>query len=596
MTASTLDLINGLPDGVWRPCPRCAALLHSDRVVRALHTCPECGHHLPLRAEDRIALLVDPDSFVEHDADLAPADPLEFTDRIPYPERLARAQARTGRADGAVLGLATIGGHRVALVVLDFAFLGGSMGSVVGEKVARAAETALDHAVPLIAVSASGGARMQEGVLSLLQMAKTSAAIRLLRDAGVPYLSVLTDPVYGGVAASFASLGDVIIAEEGARAGFAGPRVIEQTIRQPLPDGFQTARFLHEHGHVDLVVRRQELRGVLTRLVGFCADSALAGTPGTGSRVGTGARACPRDAGRDERRAPVAPDAWAAVARARAADRPTARQHIDQIFTDFVELHGDRWERDDPAIVGGLARLDGLPVVVVGHAKGRDTRENVANNFGMPHPAGYRKVMRLFGLAERWGVPVVTLVDTPGAYPGLAAEEGNQSAAIAETLALAAGLRTPVVAVITGEGGSGGALALAVADRLLIQENGIFSVISPEGCAAILFGDAGLAPVAARALRLRADDLHRLGVVDEIVPEPAGDPARSSALLAAAVGRLLRQLAAVPADELMAARYRRLRSYGVLAPGGTGTGRLDAESGTGTGRLDAEPWKEGAHV
>ncbi|MGX7671953.1 acetyl-CoA carboxylase, carboxyltransferase subunit beta [Plantactinospora sp. DSM 117369] len=580
MGASTLDLINGLPDGVWRPCPRCAALLHRDRLARAMHTCPECGHHLPLRAEDRIALLVDPDSFVEHDADLAAADPLEFTDRMPYPQRLARARARTGRADGAVLGLATIGGHRVALVVLDFAFLGGSMGSVVGEKVARAAETALDHGVPLVAVSASGGARMQEGVLSLLQMAKTAAAIRLLRDAGVPYVSVLTDPVYGGVAASFASLGDVIIAEEGTRAGFAGPRVIEQTIRQPLPAGFQTARFLHEHGHVDLVVRRQELRGVLARLVGF---GAAAGSS-AGSPVAVAGRRPSRAPGHDDR-PERSVDAWTAVGRARAADRPTVRQHIDRIFGDFVELHGDRWERDDSAIVGGLARLGGTPVVVVGHAKGRDTKENVANNFGMPHPAGYRKVMRLFELAQRWGVPVVTLVDTPGAYPGLAAEEGNQSGAIAETLALAAGLRTPVVAVITGEGGSGGALALAVADRLLIQENGVFSVISPEGCAAILFGDAGQAPVAARALRLRAEDLGRLGVVDEILPEPPGDPERAAGLVAEAVGRLLRQLAGVPVEELLAARYRRLRGYGVLAPVGAATGSPVTET-----------WKEGAHV
>ncbi|WP_422770161.1 acetyl-CoA carboxylase, carboxyltransferase subunit beta [Plantactinospora sp. WMMC1484] len=597
MSASTLDLINGLPDGVWRPCPRCAALLHRDRLARALHTCPECGHHLPLPADERIALLVDPDSFVEHDADLAAADPLEFTDRMPYPQRLARARARTGRADGAVLGLATIGGHRVVLVVLDFAFLGGSMGSVVGEKVARAAETALDHGVPLVAVSASGGARMQEGVLSLLQMAKTAAAIRLLRDAGVPYLSVLTDPVYGGVAASFASLGDVIVAEEGTRAGFAGPRVIEQTIRQPLPAGFQTARFLHEHGHVDLVVRRAELRGVLSRLVGFCVAAGAGGAPGqpVGDPVGhpPGGAGLRSRGSRHDVRPPRPPrpagtagsvDAWTAVGRARAADRPTVRQHVERIFGDFVELHGDRWERDDSAIVGGLARLDGAPVVVVGHAKGRDTRENVANNFGMPHPAGYRKVMRLFELAQRWGVPVVTLVDTPGAYPGLAAEEGNQSGAIAETLALAAGLRTPVVAVITGEGGSGGALALAVADRLLIQENGIFSVISPEGCAAILFGDAGQAPVAARVLRLRAEDLGRLGVVDEILSEPPGDPERAAGLVAEAVARSLRQLAGVPVEELLAARYRRLRGYGVLAPGAA------------AGRPAAEPWKEGAHV
>ncbi len=545
-----LERIEALPADRWQGCPGCAGLLHRDQLRRHHGTCHQCGHLFRLCARERIALLADAGTFIERHAELLPTDPLDFTDRLAYPERLAQAQARTGLAEAAIVGLAEIGGRPVVLAVLDFAFLGGSMGSVVGEKVARAAELALDRGIPFIVVSSSGGARMQEGVISLLQMAKTAAAIRRLRDAGVPSVSVLTDPVYGGVTASFASLGDVIIAEAGARAGFAGPRVIEQTIGQKLPAGFQTAESLRDHGHIDLVSRREDLRETVRRAVA-CFAAARQPFPAPIPPSRPAIDACDRDA-------------WEAVRLARELGRPTAREYIESIFVEFVELHGDRWAADDPAVVGGLAVLDSATVVVVGHCKGRNTAENVRRNFGMPHPSGYRKAMRLFGLAERLGVPVVTLIDTPGAYPGLRAEEANQSGAIAETLALAAGLRVPIVSVVTGEGGSGGALALAVGDRLLMQERSIFSVISPEGCATILFGDASRAADAARALRLRASDLYRFGIADELIPEPVGgsqaDPTLAARLVASSLRRHLRELTSIPAEDLVARRYDRIRT------------------------------------
>jgi acetyl-CoA carboxylase carboxyl transferase subunit beta len=512
--------------------------------------CLECGSYFRLGAGCRVQSLVDEGTFVEHHAWLSAADPLEFTDKVNYPTRITQAQSATGLSDAVVTGTAQLGGHLVAMAVLDFRFLGGSMGSVVGEKVALAAEQALATSMPLIVVSASGGARMQEGVLSLLQMAKTAAALRRLREARVPFFSVLTDPVYGGVAASFASLGDIIVAEAGARAGFAGPQVIEQTIRQNLPPGFQTAQFLLEHGHIDRVVPRQELRSLLHRLVA-CHAAA-----GRRDLVATTLTAC----------APAEIDAYEAVRLARTPGRPTVREYIAAIFTDFVELHGDRTGADDAAVAGGLAWLDRTPVMVLGTAKGSDTAENVRNNFGMPHPSGYRKTMRLMTLAERLGVPVITLVDTPGAYPGLRAEEENQSGAIAECLALSSGLQVPVLTVVTGEGGSGGALALAVGDRLLMQENAVLSVISPEGCATILFADAARAPQAARSLRLRATDLRRLGVADELVPEPPGgshtDPGAAARLLGAHLRSHLADLLATDTEVLLATRYERLRSFG----------------------------------
>jgi acetyl-CoA carboxylase carboxyl transferase subunit alpha len=251
---------------------------------------------------------------------------------------------------------------------------------------------------------------------------------------------------------------------------------------------------------------------------------------------------------------------------ARHPQRPFTLDYIGRVFTDFVELRGDRLFRDDPAIVGGWARLGSRPVVVIGQQKGRDTRENLRRNFGMPHPEGYRKALRLMYQAERFGAPVITLIDTPGAYPGLGAEERGQAEAIARNLEEMAGLGTPIIAAVIGEGGSGGALALGVADRILMLENAIYSVISPEGCAAILWNDATQKERAARALRLTATDLHELQIADEIVPEPPGgahaDPDGAAVALGEALERHVSELAERSSEELLRARSDKYRRIG----------------------------------
>ncbi len=251
---------------------------------------------------------------------------------------------------------------------------------------------------------------------------------------------------------------------------------------------------------------------------------------------------------------------------ARHPRRPYALDYVATVFTDFIELHGDRAFRDDPAIVGGTARLGGRPVVVIGQQKGRDTKENLRRNFGMPHPEGYRKALRLMRLAERFHLPVVTLIDTPGAYPGLGAEERGQAEAIARNLEEMAVLRTPLIAVVIGEGGSGGALALGVADRVLMFENSVYSVISPEGCAAILWKDASQRERAAEALKLTAPDLIELGLIDEILAEPVGgahtDPDAAAASLAEALTRHLATLTALPVDQLIARRAEKFLAMG----------------------------------
>ncbi|KAA2262757.1 acetyl-CoA carboxylase carboxyl transferase subunit alpha [Solihabitans fulvus] len=541
----------------WQPCRGCRALVLVEQVRAGHGSCPDCGALTRLGAQERIAFLADPGSFAELDADLTGGDPLGFTDRLPYAQRLDAARERTGLADSVSYGTATVAGVRVVLVAMDFAFLGGSMGTVAGEKVTRAAERALRDRCPLLVVAASGGARMQEGVLSLAQMAKTASAFQRLCEERVPTIGVITDPVYGGVAASFSALADVIVAESGARAGFAGPGVIAQTVREQLPAGFQTAEFLLAHGHIDLVVRRNELPDTLRTLLRATEKPKIQS----------------RKDGVDNPRhkAPRAEETevWQRVELARHPDRPTVLDYLDRTFDEFLELHGDRWSGDDAAIVGGLARLGGRPVLVVGTCKGSSTEERVRRNFGMAHPAGYRKAVRLYRLAARWRLPLVTVIDTAGAYPGVRAEQENQSGAIAEALAALSTLPVPVLSVITGEGGSGGALALAVADTLLMQENAVLSVISPEGASTILFGEAGHAKQAARALGITAADQLDNGIADDIVPEPPGgahtDPAAAARLLGERLATWLDRLCALPADELSARRRSRWREVGSAA-------------------------------
>jgi acyl-CoA carboxylase subunit beta len=564
----------------WVHCGGCGLMLYVKRLDRNLGVCPECGHHSRLPARTRIEQLADRGSFAELGFDIAGDDPLGFVDLRPYAERLQEAADRTGEREGAVFGTATIEGYPTVLLAMDFRFLGGSMGSAVGEAVACAADKALQEHCPLVLVCASGGARMQEGVLSLLQMAKTSQALALLHEAGVLSICVLTDPTFGGVTASFATLGSIVVVESGALVGFAGPRVIEQTIRAKVPPGFQTAEFLLSHGLVDRVENRANLRPLLAQLVKLHATHDIPPVSHNGhnaaavnrTSLGNGwAEPAAANGGSStsnghgnsqvERR-----DAWEIVQLARDIRRPTTLDYLRDAFSEFVELHGDRCFADDPAIVGGVARVGSRSVVVVGHQKGHDTRELVSRNFGMPHPEGYRKAMRLFEHAERLQLPVVTLVDTPGAYPGVQAEERGQALAVAELIARSSRLRVPVVTVVTGEGGSGGALALATGDRLLMLANTFYSVISPEGCAAILWRTAAAAPDAARALCLTAADLHRLGLADRIVPEPSGgaqaDPHGAAVLLRDAVTATLTDLCSIDLPTLLETRRDRFRSVG----------------------------------
>ncbi|HEX7347008.1 MAG TPA: acetyl-CoA carboxylase carboxyltransferase subunit alpha [Candidatus Limnocylindrales bacterium] len=593
------------PPDLWTKCPTCSTMLFNKQLEKNLRVCTTCGHHFRLSAEARIEHLLDPGTFQERDPGLQSVDALGFVDQKPYPDRLAAAQLATGMRDAAVWGTGAIGGHEIALCVMDFGFMGGSMGAVVGEKVTRAAEHALAARVPLIVVSASGGARMQEGTLALMQLAKTLGALERLRMAGVPYISILSDPTTGGVFASFAAVGDVNIAEPDALIGFAGARVTAGTIAAELPPGFQRSEFLFSHGFVDRVVVRDELHDEVASILRllpargtFVEHEPLEEVPAfrpfsflttLADRVGelaNGEGAAPDDDGQVapeppqtvpavDRNGDVAvakpdfaskDDVWARVQLARSLRRPRTLEFMDAMADEFVELHGDRLFGDDAAVVAGLARIDGRRVAVVGQQKGADTDENIRRNFGMPHPEGYRKAMRVMELAERAGLPVVTFVDVPGAHPGPESEERGIAEAIARSIGLMTRLRTPIITVITGEGGSGGALAIAVGDVVIALENAVYSVISPEGCASILWRTSDEAATAASAMRMSASDQHALGVVDIVMPEPgegAHDaPEQTADRLRAIIVDRLDALEALPIDALLEQRYRRYRALG----------------------------------
>ena len=494
-----------VPEGLLKKCNKCGAAILTEEVKSAGYICPKCQGYFRVHAYERIRMTVDEDSFEEWEKDMEFVNPLEFKG---YEEKVKSLKEKTGLSEAVVTGKASIEGNPAVIAVCDGRFLMASMGQVVGEKITRAVERATKEQLPVIIFACSGGARMQEGIVSLMQMAKTAAALKRHSDAGLLYVSVLTDPTTGGVTASFAMLGDVILAEPKALIGFAGPRVIEQTIGEKLPKGFQRSEFLLEHGFIDRIVERKEMRTVLANILQMHQNFKGSVTQS------------PIQAVEKERQSVQEKDAWERVTISRKNDRPVGQDYIRTLFSDFLEFHGDRCYGDDPAIIGGIARFAGIPVTVIAQAKGKSTKENVAHHFGMPSPEGYRKALRLMKQAEKFKRPILLFVDTPGAFCGIEAEERGQGEAIARNLFEMSSMKVPVLSVVIGEGGSGGALALAVADEVWMLENAIYSVLSPEGFASILWKDSKRASEAAEVMKLTAADLKKLGVIEAVIAEP----------------------------------------------------------------------------
>ena len=531
-----------VPEGLLKRCNKCGKGIFTEDYKKNLYICPKCGGYLRMPAQKRIEFLTEADSFEEWDTGLSTENPLHM---IGYPDKIKALQDKTKLDEAVITGKARIGENEVALMVMDGRFLMASMGEVVGEKIARGVERATKEKLPVIIFTCSGGARMQEGMTSLMQMAKTSAALKRHSDAGLLYITVLTDPTTGGVTASFAMLGDIILAEPKALIGFAGPRVIEQTIHKKLPKGFQRSEFLLKHGFIDKIVERKDMKTVLEQILTMhrltTKHSGIVKNTGVVSEIKTDLNTVNPSSKREDVQAVSNKNAgksrkqklslaqkkragektaWERVLTSREKDRPVGEDYIYGLFEEFIEFHGDRNFGDDAAICGGIAYFQGKPVTVIAQMKGKSTAENIARNFGMPEPEGYRKALRLMKQAEKFHRPIICFVDTPGAFCGMEAEERGQGEAIARNLYEMSALKTPILSVLIGEGGRGGALAMAVADEVWILENAVYSILSPEGYAAILWKDGSQAARAAKAMKLTSYDLYKAGFVEKIIPEP----------------------------------------------------------------------------
>lgn len=586
------------PEVVMRKCKKCGAV-HSVQDVRANDfACPSCGAYVRIHAKRRIKLLADPGSFEEWNQELPVVNPLDFPE---YEQKLWEVKESTGLNEAVVTGKITIDGIPTAIGVCDARFLMSSMGHNLGEKIARMAERAAEEKLPVILYACSGGARMQEGIISLMQMVKTSEALGRLQESGQLFVSVLTDPTMGGVTASFAMLGDIILAEPGALIGFTGQRVIQQTIGGKLPEGFQRAEFLLKHGFTDAIVPRRDQRAVLAHILRLHVKGAAELASETApvfeeaelaeeftreevapkkapgildaaasalqnlQRLAFGQKAEKEEERENRFSEGGLRSAWETVKLSRAKDRAHAKDYIDALFPDFMELHGDRCYGDDEAVIGGIASFHGIPVTVIGIQKGRDFLENKRRNFAMPNPEGYRKALRLMKQAEHFKRPVICFVDTPGAYCGVGAEERGQGQAIAENLQKMAALRTPILAIVIGEGSSGGALGVATANEVWMMENAVYSILSPEGFAAILYRDAKQAELAAENMRLTSRDLLELGVIEKIIPEPEPVTFENIQTVARELEpellEFIGKYSAMSRDELANQRYERFRKF-----------------------------------
>ena len=538
---------------MWIKCEACGRLVYYKDYKNNNYVCPRCGRAFIMTPKQRFDLLFDNISYQKFDLPTNIDDPLNFTDRTSYKERLAEARSDTGTNDAISTADGLVAGVNTTICVMNGDFMMGSMGRAAGDAIVASIEHAIELKNPFVMVTCSGGARMQENILALMQMARTTVAVNKLHENGLPYIVILTDPTFGGVSASFAMLGDIHIAEAGARVGFAGRRVIEQNIHEKLPSNFQTADYLYDHGMVDIVVPRVELKATLERVI-----RVLTKQPSDPKVIDV---KMPKfDTPKKSRDMGKTPE-YDRVLMARNENRPHFLDYVAGIVDDWTYLAGDRCFGEDAAMGSGIGYWYGIPAVIIGQEKGRTIETRQQHRFGMPNPEGYRKAQRMMRLAEKFNLPLISLFDTAGAFAGGAAEERGQSQAVAATISMGLKMRAPYVAVNVGEGGSGGAIAIGTGDKIMMLENAIYSVIAPESCASILWKDNKFKAQAATALKLTARDMASLNVIDKIISEPSGgaqkDWQTTMELVAKSVADAICELQDTPVDELPALRAKK---------------------------------------
>ncbi len=531
-------------------CVLCGEAISESAVYLRYRLCPHCRFHYSLTARERIDLVADKGSFRETNRSIVSLFPISFSARGSYTKRLSQDQRRTGLTEAAVTGRCTISGIRTMMIVLDFGFMGGSMGSVVGEKVALAFENASSKGHPVVAMVSGGGARSQEGVLSLMQMAKTVAAANKVREKQLPFVVILSNPSTGQAYASFANLADVIFAEPGSLIGLAPMKTLKEASGKPVPLNAHTAEAHVDLGLLDNVIDREELRDKLSTVLDILSPDRPSRSNGKGAKEAI----------------PVLKNQESDVSQALEASnhprRPSAWEYVKQSVENFIELRGDRVSGDDRTLIGGLGYLGAERVAIVGQERKAQRRDGGYHSY----PEGFRKARRVINLAARFKLPVVTLIDTQGAHPGLESEEQGVGNAIATTLSLMADVPTPTVSAIIGEGGSEGALALSLTDNVVMLENAIYSAISPGPTVSRLHGNAPHRTEEKESLTLTAHDCKELGIIDDIVPEPEdgahSDPGEAARYLRLVLTSKLAKLAKASSKKLVQKRYKKFRRMG----------------------------------
>ena len=543
--------------GLREYCEACSTVLVDATLYLQYRVCPSCRFHYPLTARERISLLADSGTFRESYRSIVSLG-LPASSQI----RRARDRRRTGLTEAAITGRGIIGGVPVILIALDFRFLGGTMGAVIGEKVSLAFELATRRKLPVVAVITSGGAGIQDGVLSLMQMAKTAFALNGLDRKKLPFIAVMANPTTGQVYSSFANLADVILAEPGALLGLAPSKVQGEGPQGLTTSGVNSAEAHLVHGMIDRVIDREHLKELLTVLLGIMTPKQ---PPATSDAAGENPPSRAGDKMGSEQLEELWPPAWETVQLARHSQRPTSMDFIRRSLSNFVELHGDRLYGDDPSIVAGLGYLGSQAVVAIGQERGHDVTSRERHE-GRTYPEGFRKAERMMRLASNLQLPLITLVDTPGPYYGRESEERGLGNAIASVTALMARLPTPTISVVIGEGGNEGALALGVADRILMLENAVYSVTSPENAAALLYRDSPGVQKVPKPLKLSAQDCYELGIIDLIVAEPSEgahrDPGEAALILKNVLEEEMTTLMAHSTRRVLRDRYRKFRNMG----------------------------------
>ena len=524
-------------------CLICNSELNRSNLYKEFRVCDKCNFHYSISARDRINLLSDEDSFEEFNQSLSSIDPIKFSSNNSYKERLIKDQNRTGLSEAVITGKCTIDGNPVILIVLDFGFMGGTISSVVGEKVALGFEKASKLTLPVISIISSGGSRYQEGILSLMQMAKTTISLQNHASKNLPFISILTNPATGQAFASFANLADIILAEPGSIIGFSPVRHLQPESNSDN-ESINTAESHFENGMIDAIVDRKEQKKIIGTLLDLLTAEYKLESKTKSSTMPIKTKQS---------------NGWKSIQISRHTSRPSSIDYIIRILNDFIEIHGDKYYKDDENIIVGIGHLGSQTVVIIAQDRNR-------GNNGSTSPEGFRKAQRGIKLASKFNLPLITLVDTPGPNSNESTEQRGLGHSIATTLSEMISLEVPSISAIIGEGGNSGALAIGVSDKILMMENAIYTVISPENAAEILYQDKNRAEEASQSLKITANDCFNLGIIDIVIPEPSGgahtNPDEAARQLRKYLLKELSGLYSISKRRRLKSRYKRFRKVG----------------------------------